>query len=709
METRPHSLLIRPASPGPFLAGLGLAPLGVLDTAGAALRAWEAVAGLGLLLGVLALLWRAYRRHRARRQALHGLHFVPRPAPGHHRYEVRPPRELQLGPTASPEETLRAIEQLHQAGSGALAEHTEHLLDHPDSRVRHRVLGLMGHHVADALLHRLALHDPDPALRETASRLAGHRAPADDLLQHPDLAVRQGALRGRLEVAPTDAQAQAHLAAAATSAQQGHRLMALALLGHLPPPAQAELVATCLHSPDPAVVQAAVHAVATTASPALVAPLIALLGSKAVRAPALDCLVQLGEVALAQLLEAFARQTSERCLHSLAQVCVRLATPAARQVLVEVAQTSHLFARAAAVRALASFATVPADAPLFHRLVEEEMELAQHLLHAIATVSTDLTEALRYELHRGQQRILGLLLQLYERGPLIEAQRSAAHPGSERQAAALEALDDLVPRPLYRGLQALLDLDRPAQQLQTLDDLLGPRTSAEPIQTTVVRRGGAAFSPWTIALALRQWHPQPATVAYLYPHLQTTDPLVRESAWALLLQLPTRRPAAYDHFCALYPALTPPAMTTHASTSCGTAQERVLLLKGTALFAATPENILSTIVPIMREVNFEPEQQIFAKGALGTSLFIICQGEVGVFNGPQQLATFHKGDFFGERALLDAEPRSATAVAHGHVVAFRLDQEDFYDVMEERSEVLRNILRVLCQRLRHQNERMMVA
>ena len=38
--------------------------------------------------------------------------------------------------------------------------------------------------------------------------------------------------------------------------------------------------------------------------------------------------------------------------------------------------------------------------------------------------------------------------------------------------------------------------------------------------------------------------------------------------------------------------------------------------------------------------------------------------------------------------------------------AFRLDQEDFYDVMEERGEVLRNILRMLCQRIRAQNEKM---
>jgi CRP-like cAMP-binding protein len=40
------------------------------------------------------------------------------------------------------------------------------------------------------------------------------------------------------------------------------------------------------------------------------------------------------------------------------------------------------------------------------------------------------------------------------------------------------------------------------------------------------------------------------------------------------------------------------------------------------------------------------------------------------------------------------------------VLAFRIDQEDFYDVMEERGEVLRNILRMLCQRIRSQNEKM---
>lgn len=82
---------------------------------------------------------------------------------------------------------------------------------------------------------------------------------------------------------------------------------------------------------------------------------------------------------------------------------------------------------------------------------------------------------------------------------------------------------------------------------------------------------------------------------------------------------------------------------------------------------------------------------------------------MGIFDGPRQFTTFRRGEFFGELALLDAEARSASAVALGPVVAFRIDQEDFYDVMEECAEVVRNVMRVLCLRLRRQNEKMQSA
>lgn len=426
---------------------------------------------------------------------------------------------------------------------------------------------------------------------------------------------------------------------------------------------------------------------------------------------AADALVQHADACLPLVQAALAEVAEEPALARLAQVCARVASPAARQLLVELAQCPDLPSRAVALRALGSLPAVPAEAYLFHQLAEEELRLAQHLLHGMQAAKTDLGAALGYEVRQGRQRLLSALLQVYAQPALRTAQRRLVHLASERQPAALETLAELLPQPLYRGLQALLDGGDLPSKVQVLDDLLGPLATAEPVAALVVRQGAAAFSAWTISVALRQWHPQPAAVAQLVPHLHATSALVRESALAVLQQLPVQRPAAHDMLCALYPTSDFIAMAASDATfcSCASARARVQILKGTALFAETPENVLADLVPIMQEVTYRAGQEIFAKGALGTSLFMVCQGEVAIYDGDRHLATFGAGDFFGELALLDAEPRSATAVAHGSVVAFRLDQEDFYEVMEERYEVLRTILRVLCQRLRHQNEQTRVA
>ncbi|GAA3955611.1 cyclic nucleotide-binding domain-containing protein [Hymenobacter algoricola] len=440
--------------------------------------------------------------------------------------------------------------------------------------------------------------------------------------------------------------------------------------------------------------------------PELVKYLIGLLPDKATRQPAADRLTRLGAAAVPGLRDALSKTTDEALVRRFAQILGRIPLPASRQVLVELARQPHLFRREAALRALRGFAPGTADAAGFQALLQQEMRLAQHLLHGLdATADAPLRQALRYELTRVEQRVFGLLLLLYPPHIIADAQRGVAHATRERQANALEILDNIIPRSVYQGLQALLDLMPVAEKVATFDSLFGAAIRPQPIVPSIVQQGEAAFSDWTISVALRQWAPEPATLPQLLPHLRSTSQLIRASAFAGLAALAARQPVVYQSFLAAYPTVFPLVMSHSAEPARIAAAERVSVLKNTPLFAETPENVLSSIVPIMKEVAFQDGQQIFAKGDLGTSLFIPYEGEVGIFNGSQQLATFRKGDFFGELALLDAEPRSASAVAQGPVLAFRLDQDDFYDVMEERGEVLRNILRVLCQRLRRQNER----
>ncbi|MBX0290481.1 cyclic nucleotide-binding domain-containing protein [Hymenobacter sp. HSC-4F20] len=524
---------------------------------------------------------------------------------------------------------------------------------------------------------------------------------AETALHDPSLAVRQQAIRALLTAELPSPAAAASLRQLAASDNAEQRQAALALLGLLPPAQQVTLLRTCLRSLEPDLTKAAVAAAAQHPTPEVLGVLLSLLEEKAARKPAADALVRMGNAALPALEAALQRQTNYPLLRRLAAVCARLATPASRRVLLILAQQPTLSRRAAALQALSRFDSVAADAPLFQHLMQKEMRLAQQLLHGMLGANVELRSCLKYELTKVQQRLFGLLLQLYDRQPILQAQRGIARTSQEHQVSALEILDNLIPRPLYQGLQALAESGRLSKKVQTFDQLLGP-VPPESVLTTILHRGEEVFAPWTLSVALRQWQPTPATVGLLHTYLHSAQPLVRESAEGVLALLPARYPIVFEQWRSLYP--TPESAPSPPPPTHIAAMDRLLLLRRTSLFAQTPENVLSSIVPIMKEVVFPDQHAIFAKGDLGVSLFIIYTGEVGIFTGDHQLATCREGDFFGELALLDAEPRSASAVAHGPIVAFRLDQEDFYDVMEECPEVLQNILRVLCQRLRQQNE-----
>ncbi|MFC7669074.1 hypothetical protein ACFQT0_18260 [Hymenobacter humi] len=218
--------------------GLGLGGallLGLHQNPG--LNQWVPFVWMGLLLlAAVFLLQRTYWKYIDELKSALGLRFTAavQPNPG---ADTTPAREA---PRPDAKEAIQAVDYLQKAESGALVEHAEDLLRHADSRVRNRVLSLLGKQANVALLRRLTLHDPDPVLREAASRLASHAPNATDLLENPDLAVRKGAIRGRLEVAGTDAPARASLAALVASPDPSSRLAGLALCDLLAPEQQVE-------------------------------------------------------------------------------------------------------------------------------------------------------------------------------------------------------------------------------------------------------------------------------------------------------------------------------------------------------------------------------------------------------------------------------------------------------------------------------------
>jgi CRP/FNR family cyclic AMP-dependent transcriptional regulator len=133
--------------------------------------------------------------------------------------------------------------------------------------------------------------------------------------------------------------------------------------------------------------------------------------------------------------------------------------------------------------------------------------------------------------------------------------------------------------------------------------------------------------------------------------------------------------------------------------------EKVLILKSLSIFKDTPEHILADLAPLMQEEEYEQNTLIFQEGEIGDCMYIIYQGEVKIYKENTTLAILKEKEVFGELALLDPEVRSASATTNTDCVLFRIEQEPFYELLENRTEVARGFIKILCQRLRAQNEK----
>ena len=133
--------------------------------------------------------------------------------------------------------------------------------------------------------------------------------------------------------------------------------------------------------------------------------------------------------------------------------------------------------------------------------------------------------------------------------------------------------------------------------------------------------------------------------------------------------------------------------------------EKVLVLKSLNLFKDTPENILADLAPLMKEMEYEQGTEIFKEGETGDCMYIIQQGNIKIHKGNTTLAILKEKEVFGELSLLDADTRSASATADSDCVLYKIDQEPFYELMDERPEVAKGFIKILCQRLRIMNEK----
>ena len=133
------------------------------------------------------------------------------------------------------------------------------------------------------------------------------------------------------------------------------------------------------------------------------------------------------------------------------------------------------------------------------------------------------------------------------------------------------------------------------------------------------------------------------------------------------------------------------------------------LLAGVPLFGRLAPDDLERLASATRTATFEPGDDIVEIGEPGRSLYVLTRGRVQVIypsrNSEVELARLGPGDFFGEMALLNEKPRSATVRALEPVEAVVLDKEDFRTLLLQRPEVAVKLLEILSVRIRQADEK----
>jgi CRP/FNR family cyclic AMP-dependent transcriptional regulator len=91
---------------------------------------------------------------------------------------------------------------------------------------------------------------------------------------------------------------------------------------------------------------------------------------------------------------------------------------------------------------------------------------------------------------------------------------------------------------------------------------------------------------------------------------------------------------------------------------------------------------------------------IFREGEAADQLFVIKSGEVRIQIGNRTITELSAGDIFGEMALIDNEPRSATAVAMTDVELVPVSEKQFLFLVSQTPYFALKVMRVLARRLR---------
>lgn len=137
----------------------------------------------------------------------------------------------------------------------------------------------------------------------------------------------------------------------------------------------------------------------------------------------------------------------------------------------------------------------------------------------------------------------------------------------------------------------------------------------------------------------------------------------------------------------------------------GASDQHIKHLSDVPLFSACSKKDLQKVARASDEIDVPAGKVLCQEGKTGREFFLILEGTALVKRNGRKVASLGKGQFFGEMALLDRGPRSATVEADTDMTLLVLGQREFGGLVDEVAGLAHKLLAAMAARLRDADAR----
>ena len=310
---------------------------------------------------------------------------------------------------------------------------------------------------------------------------------------------------------------------------------------------------------------------------------------------------------------------------------------------------------------------LPVDGATLQGLVDREIgDIYRLVLQRYALMSGTVPEVVLQRLRERTAEslhttLLLLATMLHEERIAALGRLLARSPDKRRRAVLLEALEALLPPAESARLMPLLESD---------------------------------VSPALALRAARALDCEPPSFQQAFDETLSDEDLLTRELLAVTLEAGTSRRAEGRGSLAVNAStdggLAVEANSVHHGDADGGRDngmlnkvEIMLHLRSLDLFARLTTRELSELAGVVHEETFPSGSTIVREGEFGVCLYVVVEGEVRVTREGNFVTRFKPGEFFGEMALFDDEPRFATVTAATELRLLRLEQRDLLQLIDE--------------------------